>query len=134
MTHDKSLQLWERYGRHVLMASPYKDQVITDAKGCTLTDADGNVYLDMASGQICAIAGHGHPWLMERVLAQMARVYHTGTSFLTPAVFEASEKLVGVAPKGLEKCIFLSTGAEANEYALRLARAYTGRSAVLAMA
>ena len=133
MTHEKSLSLWERYGRYVLMASPYKDQVITEARGCTLVDADGNEYLDMASGQICAIAGHGHPWLMERVSAQLARVYHTGTSFLTPAVFEASEKLVSVAPTGLEKCLFLSTGAEANEYALRLARAYTGKSAVLAM-
>ena len=132
MKLQRSLDIWERYGRHVLMASPYKDQVITSARGCTFTDADGNEYLDMSSGQICAVTGHGHPALLERVIDQIRRVAHTGTSFFSPVVFEASERLMSVVPAGLEKCLFLSTGAEANEYAIRLAKVYTGKTGVLA--
>jgi 2,2-dialkylglycine decarboxylase (pyruvate) len=133
MKLEKSLEIWERYGRHLLMASPYKDAVITAARGCTFTDADGNEYLDMSSGQICAVAGHGHPVLLERVIDQIRRVAHTGTSFFSPVVFEASARLMSVVPGGLEKCLFLSTGAEANEYAIRLAKVYTGKTGVLAL-
>lgn len=132
-TLSKSLEWWDRYGQYVLMASPYKDQVIVEARGCTFRDADGNEYLDMSSGQICALTGHGHPALLERVREQIGRVAHTGTSFFSPVVFEASERVARIAPGGLKKCLFLSTGAEANEYALRLARAYTGRTGVLAL-
>ena len=133
MNIEKSLELWERYGRHVLMASPYKDPIIAEARGCTFTDVDGNEYLDLSSGQICAIAGHGHPALLERVRTQMGRVAHTGTSFFSPVVLEASEQLCRVAPESLTRCLFLSTGAEANEYAIRLAKTYTGRTGMLAM-
>ena len=133
MKLQKSLELWSRYGKYVLMASPYKDPIITEARGCTVVDADGNEYLDLMSGQICAITGHGHPALVERVREQIGRVAHTGTSFFSPVVLEASEKLVGVAPGALSKCLFLSTGAEANEYAIRLAKVYTGKTGVLAM-
>ena len=133
MNLQKSLEYWQRYGRHLLMASPYKDQVISEAHGSVVVDVDGNEYLDMSSGQICAIVGHGHPELLERVREQIARVAHTGTSFFSPVVFEASEKLMEVTPEPLTKCLFLSTGAEANEYAIRLAKVFTGKTGVLAM-
>ena len=115
------------------MAAPYNDRVITAARGCTLLDADGNEYLDMTSGQICAIVGHGHPRLLAQVQQQIARVAHTGTSFLSPVVFEASERLARIAPGNLTRSILLSTGAEANEFAIRLARAHTGKTGVLAL-
>jgi len=133
MNLEKSLEYWQRYGRHLLLASPYKDQVISEARGCIVVDVDGNEYLDMSSGQICAVVGHGHPELVERVREQIARVAHTGTSFFSPVVFEASEKLMEVTPEPLTKCLFLSTGAEANEYAIRLAKVHTGKTGVLAM-
>jgi 2,2-dialkylglycine decarboxylase (pyruvate) len=133
MPLDNSLGYWERQGRHVFMAAPYNDRVITSATGCFLVDTDGNEYLDMTSGQICALVGHGHPRLLARVQQQIARLAHTGTSFLSPAVFEASEKLARIAPGALTRCILLSTGAEANEFAIRLARAHTGRTGMLAL-
>jgi 2,2-dialkylglycine decarboxylase (pyruvate) len=127
MDQTKSLQWWDRHGRHVLMATPCRDQVIVSARGCTFTDADGNEYLDMGSGQLC-----GHPELMARVADQMTKVVHTGTSFVSPVVLEASARVAGVAPRGLDKVLFLSTGAEANEYAVRLAKTCTGKSGMLA--
>jgi len=129
---NKSLDYWDKYGEYILMATTYEDAVIAEAHGCIFKDADGNEYLDMASGQICAIVGHGHPELMRRVEEQMTKVVHTGTSFLSPPVFEAAEKLARITPGDLKKSIFLSTGAEANEYAFRIAKAYTGRDGIIA--
>lgn len=133
MQRTESLKLWERYGDYVLMATAYHDAVIVEARGCSFWDADGNEYLDMTAGQICAIAGHGHPELTRRVHAQLERLVHTGTSYLSPVVFEASERLARIAPGDLSKTLFLSTGAEANEYAIRLAKTYTGRTGMLAL-
>jgi 2,2-dialkylglycine decarboxylase (pyruvate) len=133
MPHVKSLQLWERYGDSILMASPYRDEVVVSAEGCYFTDADGNRYLDLVSGQICAIVGHNHPEVLRRVRDQISQVAHTGTSFLSPPVLEASARLGQIAPGPLNRTLLLSTGAEANEYALRLAKVYTGKTGVLAL-
>jgi 2,2-dialkylglycine decarboxylase (pyruvate) len=115
------------------MATASKDIVIERASGCTFVDVDGNEYLDLSSGQICALVGHGHPKLVARIVEQLQRVMHTGTSFMSPVVLEAAGRLATVAPPGLTRSLLLSTGAEANEFALKLAKAATGRSGVLAM-
>jgi 4-aminobutyrate aminotransferase-like enzyme len=128
-----SLALWERYGDAVLMASPYRDEIISASEGCHFTDVDGNRYLDLTSGQICAIVGHNHPVVLRRVIDQISRLTHTGTSFLSPPVLEASARLGGLAPGALSRTLLLSTGAEANEYALRLAKVFTGKTGVLAL-
>ena len=129
----KSLDWWARHGDAVLMATASRDIVIERASGCTFVDVDGNGSLDLSSGQICALAGHGHPKLVSRIVEQLGRVMHTGTSFMSPVVLEASSRLATVTPKGLTRSLLLSTGAEANEFALKLAKACTGKSGVLAM-
>jgi 2,2-dialkylglycine decarboxylase (pyruvate) len=126
-----SLDLWEKYGKHVLMAMPYADNLITDANGCTLRDIDGNQILDLSSGQLCSILGNNHPKYIEKILDQMRRVMHTGTQFLSSIVLEAAAKFAQVAPGTLSKSLFLSTGTEANECAISLAKAYTGKSGVI---
>lgn len=128
--HSKSLDLWRRRGDHVLMAMPYADGLITDASGCILRDADGNELLDLAAGQFCSILGHNHPKLVERIAAQLQRVMHTGTEFLSPAVLEAAEKFARVAPGNLTKSLFFSTGTEANECAIGIAKLFTGKTAI----
>lgn len=115
------------------MASPYRDEIIESAEGCHFTDVDGNRYLDLTSGQICAIVGHNHPVVTRRVIEQVSRVAHTGTSFLSPTVLEASARFGALAPGSLSRTLLLSTGAEANEYALRLAKVFTGKTGVLAL-
>src|SRR5271166_210203 len=127
----KSLELWEKYGKHVLMAMPYADSLIGQASGCTLQDVDGNQILDLAAGQFCSILGNNHPKYIEKIVDQLRRVMHTGTQFLSPIVLEAAAKFAEVAPGALSKSVFLSTGAEANECAISLARAYTGKSGVI---
>lgn len=128
---NKSLELWEKYGKHVLMAMPYADSLIGDANGCTLQDVDGNQILDLAAGQFCSILGNNHPKYVEKMVDQLRKVLHTGTQFLSPIVLEAAAKVADVAPGRLSKSIFLSTGTEANECAISLAKAYTGKSGVI---
>ncbi len=126
-----SLELWEKYGKHVLMAMPYADSLIGEADGCTLRDVDGNQILDLAAGQFCSILGNNHPKYVEKMVEQMRNVVHTGTQFLSPIVLEAAARFAEVAPGSLSKSLVLTTGTEANERAHSLAKTYTGKSGVI---
>jgi 2,2-dialkylglycine decarboxylase (pyruvate) len=107
--------------------------VLVEARGCTLRDADGREILDLAAGMFCSVLGHNHPKFIERVVKQTQQLLHTGTQFLSPAVMQASCALARVTPGRLQKSIFLSTGTEANEFAFRLAKAYTGRTGIMGL-
>jgi 4-aminobutyrate aminotransferase-like enzyme len=124
---------WQQYGEYVLMAMPYADEILVEAHGCMLRDANGTEILDLAAGMFCSVLGHNHPKFIERVTRQTQQLLHTGTQFLSPAVMEAGYKLAQVAPGRLQKSIFLSTGTEANEFAFRLAKAYTGRTGIMGL-
>src|SRR5262245_37428459 len=130
---NKNLDYWQQYGDYILMAMPYADEVLVEARGCTIRDANGRELLDLAAGMFCCVLGHNHPKFIERVVNQIQGVLHTGTQFLSPAVLEASYKLASVAPGRLRKSIFRSTGTEANEFAFRLAKAHTGRTGIVGL-
>src|ERR1051326_7526186 len=127
----KNMEMWSQYGKNVLMAMPYADQILVKGNGCHVFDADGNQVLDLASGMFCCVLGHNHPKFIQRIVQQTEQLLHTGTQFLSPAVLEAGRKLAEVTPARLQKSIFLSTGTEANEFAFRLAKAYTGRTGIV---
>lgn len=127
----KSLELWERYGQYLLVAMPYADGLIQRATGCVLTDLDGNETLDLAAGQFCTILGHSHPRFIEKVVAQIRQVVHTGSQFLSPVVLEAASKFADVAPGKLRRCMIFSTGTEANECAISIAKIYTKKQGVI---
>jgi len=126
-----SLKLWEKYGKHLLMAMPYADNLIASSKGSSLIDVDGNEILDLAAGQFCTILGNSHPKYVARMVEQLKKNIHVGTQFLSPIVLEAAAKFAEVAPGNLSKSLFLSTGTEANECAISLAKTYTGKSGVI---
>src|SRR5215467_1655913 len=113
------------------MAMPYADNLIADADGSTLRDIDGNCILDLSAGQFCSILGNNHPRYTEALIRQLKQISHLGTQFLSPSVLEASAKLAEIAPGELNKCLFLSTGTEANECAISLAKAFTGKKGVI---
>src|ERR1044072_6463496 len=129
-TRLSSADYWREYGDYVLMAMPYADEVLVEAHGSKVFDADGRGLLGLASGMFCCVLGHNHPKFVERVLAQVGKLMHTGTQFISPAVFEAGRKLAEVAPGGLKKSIFFSTGTESNYFPLRRAKAYPGRTGI----
>lgn len=95
---------------------------IVSARGCTVTDADGNDYLDMTAGYFVNQAGHCHPRIVEAATAQLHRVMQVSGKQTTPASLALAEKLVDVTPPSIDKALFATGGSEATEFALKMAR------------
>jgi len=98
-------------------------------EGATLTDADGNTYVDFFAGVAVASLGHAHPRLAQAISRQASRLM-VGT-FATEERAEAFRLLAEVAPGNLNRAHLYSGGAEAVEAALRLARSATGKYEVV---
>src|SRR6266849_8284548 len=98
-------------------------------EGATLTDADGNTFLDFFAGVAVASLGHGHPGLAQALAKQASRLM-VGT-FATRERAEAFRLLSENAPAGLTRSHLYSGGAEAVEAALRLARSVTKKHEVV---
>lgn len=98
---------------------------IVHGEGCWLTDADGKRYLDAVGGAFVASLGHGVAEIADAVAAQARRVaYVNGTAFTTAAAEELAAELAATLPGDLDHLYFLSSGSEAVEAALKLARQY----------
>lgn len=107
--------------------------VVDHAQGAELWDIAGRRYIDFAGGIGVLNVGHGHPHVMEAVRAQLDRVTHTSFQVVMyESYLRLAERLCALAPgDGPKKAIFFSTGAEAVENAVKIARAHTGRPAVI---
>ena len=104
------------------------------AENATITDVDGNVFVDFAGGVGVVNAGHAHPRIVEAVVEQAARFLHTDFTVVPyePAVALA-ERLCALAPiSGETRAAFFNAGTEAVENAVKLARLHTGRPGVIA--
>src|SRR5579859_6729915 len=112
----------------------YLPVVAAEGRGATLTDVDGNTFLDFAGGVGCLNVGHAHPHVVEAVQEQAARFLHTDFTIVPYEVYvDVAERLVAAAPfSGPAKAAFFNAGTEAVENAVKFARAYTGRPAVIA--
>ena len=106
---------------------PYHNVVIRSAKGSKVRDTEGNEYLDLASGQLSANLGHSHPRLTQAAVTQAGKVVNLGNRFFAEATLEACAEIASVTQAGLDKVVLCSTGSEANELAVRMARAATGQ-------
>jgi 4-aminobutyrate aminotransferase len=100
-------------------------------QGAWIEGADGRAYLDLAAGIATCNLGHSHPAVIAAVLAQMERVIHLGGVCGHAPQRDLAARLAEIAPEGIDRFLFSTTGSEANEVALRLARAATGRPGVV---
>ena len=96
------------------------------AEGSFLYDREGRRVLDFTSGQMSAILGHSHPEIVETVCKSIGNLDHLFSGMLSEPVVELAEALIELAPPGLDRVLLLSTGAESNEAALKMARLATG--------
>jgi 2,2-dialkylglycine decarboxylase (pyruvate) len=110
-----------------------QDMTIVRGRGCTVWDAEGKAYLDLLSGTWCNILGYAHPRWVEGIVSQVSRLTHVGAAFLTAEIAEALSKLGEILPSDLNRAVFLNTGSEAVELALKMARAATGADGVVAV-
>ena len=104
------------------------------AENSEIWDVEGNRYIDFGGGIAVVNTGHRHPKVMKRVYEQLEKFTHTCAMVMPYEPFiEVCEKLNAVAPiSGEKKSALVTTGAEAVENAIKFARAYTGRSDVIA--
>src|SRR5437870_12074479 len=108
--------------------------VAAEARGATLTDVDGNTFIDFAGGVGCLNVGHSHPQVVAAAQEQLDRFSHTDFTVVPYEVYvELAERLLALAPfTGPAKAAFFNAGTEAGEHAVKFARAYTRRPAVIA--
>lgn len=109
-----------RYG------AEFHPEFIVRARGSYLYDENGRAILDFTSGQMCATLGHNHPAIVAAIEKSCREVLHLFSGMLSPAVAALAGRMAALLPRSLSKLIFLNTGGESNETALRLAKKFTG--------
>ena len=111
---------------HVLYRNLTREYpLIVHGEGCWLVDQDGKRYLDACGGAYVACLGHGVPEVVEAVAEQIRRVaFVSGMSFTNEAAEALAEELASLALGDLDRFYFLSSGSDAIEAALKLARQY----------
>ena len=101
-------------------------------EGTRVWDVDGTEYLDFYGGHCVALLGHCPPRVVEAIRQQAGELLFYSNAVYSPVRAEAAQALVELAPDGLGRVFWCNSGTEANEAALKLARAFTGRSRVVA--
>lgn len=114
--------------------SIYVPAVIASAEGALVTDVDGNTFIDMSGGIGCLNVGHSAAAVRAAMHDQVDRFSHTDFTVIPYEPYIAlAERLVALAPgAGPKKAAFFNSGAEAVENAVKFARAFTGRQALVA--
>jgi 4-aminobutyrate aminotransferase/(S)-3-amino-2-methylpropionate transaminase len=107
--------------------------VVAEGRGATLTDVDGNTFIDFTGGVGCLNVGHSHSRLIEAAQEQLARFAHTDFTIVPYEVYvELAERMIELAPfSGPAKAAFFNAGTEAVENSIKFARSYTKRPAVI---
>src|ERR671930_1414659 len=126
----RSREILERKERVVAEPlSVFLPVVVADGHGATLTDVDGNTFIDFGGGVGCLNVGHTHPRVVEAVQEQAARFIHTDFTIVPYEVYVTlAERLLALVPfRGPAKAAFFNAGTEAVENAIKFARAYTRR-------
>ena len=121
-------ELWSKADDHLIRyGANFSPRIITRAAGAYVYDRQDRPILDFTSGQMSAILGHSHPEIVATVSSAIASLDHLYSGMLSTPVIELAEKLAGTLPASLTKTLLLTTGAEANEAAIKMAKLATGR-------
>src|SRR5258708_3190019 len=110
---------------------PFVPRLIAKARGTLIWDNEGKEILDFTSGQMGATLGHNHPRIVEAIREACEGALHLFSGMLSPPVVALSQRLASLLPPHLSKSLFLSTGGEANEAALKMAKLHTGKYEVV---
>ncbi|WP_329791089.1 aspartate aminotransferase family protein [Lentzea sp. DG1S-22] len=126
---------WDDVDRHLVRyGGTFTREIIDSASGSFLFTEDGRRVLDFTSGQMSGILGHSHPRVVETVRRQIANLDHLFSGMLSRPVVDLARRLAETLPPSLSKVQLLTTGAESNEAALRMAKLVTGKHEVVAFA
>ncbi len=124
--------------KYIEMSRQYEPNSMSDqvpavwqsAKGVVVEDVDGNVFIDFTSGVLVTNIGHCHPKHVAAIQEQAAEVMNS-YDFVNPWRAKLAKKLVEITAPNLNKAFILTTGAEATESAIKVARRYTGKYEII---
>lgn len=120
-------EFWDDVERYLVRyGGAFVPAVVERAQGSYVHDASGRAILDFTSGQMSAVLGHSHPDIVATVQESVATLAHLFSGMLSRPVVDLARALAEVTPEPLQRSLLLSTGAEANEAALKMAKLYTG--------
>lgn len=121
-------QFWQGADDHLVRyGSAFVPRIIERANGSYVYDSDGAPILDFTSGQMSAVLGHGHPDVVATVSTAVATLDHLYSGMLSRPVVDLAKQLSATLPASLSKVLLLTTGAESNEAAIKMAKLYTGK-------
>ncbi|MCR5978088.1 aminotransferase class III-fold pyridoxal phosphate-dependent enzyme [Gordonia jinghuaiqii] len=121
--------------RHLIRyGGRFSPEVIVRAAGSWVYTAEGREILDFTSGQMSAILGHSHPDIVATVSRQIGELDHLFSGMISPPVLDLASRLSTTLPAALDKVLLLSTGAESNEAAIRMAKLVTGKHEIVSFA
>jgi 2,2-dialkylglycine decarboxylase (pyruvate) len=121
-------QFWRAADQHLVRyGSPFVPRIIKRANGSYVYDQDGAAILDFTSGQMSSVLGHSHPDVVATVSTAVATLDHLYSGMLSEPVVELGKVLSATLPSELSKVLLLTTGAESNEAAIKMAKLYTGK-------
>lgn len=118
---------------HILRCHEMVKDDFVRGQNCYLYDASGHRYVDLEAGVWCAGLGHNHPQISEAIKAQIERVAHLNYRYTNRLAEEAAAALLDTLGIPDGKTIFLSSGSEAVEFAVRIARLVTGKKLFLTL-
>ena len=128
---------WSNVDRHLVRysgAGGFTREIIDRAAGSFVYTASGRKILDFTSGQMSSILGHSHPEIVATVRRQIATLDHLFSGMVSRPVVDLARRLADTLPAPLEKVLLLTTGAESNEAAIRMAKLVTGKHEIVSFA
>ncbi|KAF1970544.1 PLP-dependent transferase [Bimuria novae-zelandiae CBS 107.79] len=128
-------QLQRDADEHLLSyGTAYYPEIITAADGIYIETHTGHKMMDLTSGQMSCLIGHGNPEVVQVIQEHAQHLDHLFSGMISPPVINLAKRLTSVTPAGLDKAFFPSTGGESNEAAIRLAKFYTGKFEIVGLA
>ncbi len=124
---DAAKDLMIRYGGDTF------PNLFRTAKGSVVTDDEGREILDFTSGQMCSTIGHNHPAIVKAINESCDSALHMFSGMVPETVVKLAQKLEEWLPAPLRKSLFVNTGSESNEAALRMAKLATGGYEVIGL-
>jgi len=121
-------KFWDDAEHHLVRyGAAFVPRIIKRASGSHVYDERGRAILDFTSGQMSSVLGHSHPDVVATVTSAVATLDHLYSGMLSEPVVELAGALAATLPAALTKVLLLTTGAESNEAAIKMAKLFTGR-------
>jgi 2,2-dialkylglycine decarboxylase (pyruvate) len=134
MDRPDEQDVWRRVDEHLVRyGTKFTPRLIERAAGSYVYDEQGNAILDFTSGQMSALIGHSHPDVVRAVSESVATLDHLYSGMLSRPVVDLATRLAESLPDPLSRMLLLSTGAESNEAAIKMAKLATGKHEVVAL-